>query len=567
MANQDRNVKVTFTGIDKVTKVASGVDKSLDGITESAEQVANSFDSMGDVSMGSMDGMTGAVFKGNLAVTALVGAVGVAGKAVKWGFETMKKAAIAFGEAAQQVGESFIELSERGGKIEDVTVGFQKNFKDTTKALGDLREASGGTISDFDLMLSANKAAMLGVTTDSEELARLLEIARGRAQALGIDTTQAFSDIVTGIGRSSPLILDNLGITTAKYKEQMKALEDRGIILDDAQKKEILLASVLDDTSQAVDTATTRFDIMRAGWTNLTDEIAKGAATTFTTLIDATFPNLIDSFSSIGESISGLTEGAVTWLGEKINAVRTFFTEWWEENRDTIMPIIEDLKWDLKDLASALGDMFNPSEETKESLKGLLTEGVEALVGMLEGDGGLIDLFTTFIEKLDDPENIDEWTQGLKDFNEAMNNIKSVISWFLDRWDTIEALFEGMGKAKNSSFNKGLVDIAGGKSPVGVGNIGGLYNVINGLIGDKKASGGYSHGGMTLVGENGPELVHLPKGSRVSTNEQSKGMMGNNVTINVTGNTIDSSNRVQEIVMQIQNAMARENRLANLSVI
>ena len=33
-----------------------------------------------------------------------------------------------------------------------------------------------------------------------------------RGRAMGLSTTQAFGDIVTGIGRMSPLILDNLGI-------------------------------------------------------------------------------------------------------------------------------------------------------------------------------------------------------------------------------------------------------------------------------------------------------------------------------------------------------------------
>ena len=64
---------------------------------------------------------------------------------------------------------------------------------------------------------------------------------------------------------------------------------------------------------------------------------------------------------------------------------------------------------------------------------------------------------------------------------------------------------------------------------------------------DEKASGGVSDGGMTLVGERGPELLNLSKGSRVHSNDESKQMLkgidGNNTIINnyITINAKDTS--------------------------
>lgn len=58
----------------------------------------------------------------------------------------------------------------------------------------------------------------------------------------------------------------------------------------------------------------------------------------------------------------------------------------------------------------------------------------------------------------------------------------------------------------------------------------------------KMASGGVSGGGITLVGEQGPELVNLSKGSRVHSNAESKKMMGNTVqNFNITINAKDTS--------------------------
>ena len=58
----------------------------------------------------------------------------------------------------------------------------------------------------------------------------------------------------------------------------------------------------------------------------------------------------------------------------------------------------------------------------------------------------------------------------------------------------------------------------------------------------KMANGGVSGGGITLVGEEGPELVNLSKGSRVHSNPDSKKMMGNTVqNFNITINAKDTS--------------------------
>ena len=58
------------------------------------------------------------------------------------------------------------------------------------------------------------------------------------------------------------------------------------------------------------------------------------------------------------------------------------------------------------------------------------------------------------------------------------------------------------------------------------------------------AEGGVAKGGMTVVGERGPELVNLPKGARVHSNRDSKKMVaassGGN-TINITINARDTS--------------------------
>ena len=69
---------------------------------------------------------------------------------------------------------------------------------------------------------------------------------------------------------------------------------------------------------------------------------------------------------------------------------------------------------------------------------------------------------------------------------------------------------------------------------------------------DHKATGGVSRGGMTWVGENGPELVDLPAGSRVYNNRDSR-QIANNATYNINMSLdITKLKRVQDVVDAVQ---------------
>ncbi len=65
---------------------------------------------------------------------------------------------------------------------------------------------------------------------------------------------------------------------------------------------------------------------------------------------------------------------------------------------------------------------------------------------------------------------------------------------------------------------------------------------VFGTIKGKFANGGTSHGGLSLVGERGPELLNLNAGSRVYSNSQSKRMVGGDTNVfNITINAKDTS--------------------------
>ena len=74
------------------------------------------------------------------------------------------------------------------------------------------------------------------------------------------------------------------------------------------------------------------------------------------------------------------------------------------------------------------------------------------------------------------------------------------------------------------------------------------------------SAGGVTGSGLQLVGEKGPELVKLPRGSRVYSNKDSGKMLSgggttNNITIQVTGRVGASDSEIKDIANKLSREM------------
>ena len=94
----------------------------------------------------------------------------------------------------------------------------------TEDYLQTLRDATKGTVSDIDLMKAAVKAKDFRIPL--EDLGKYLSFAQLKAQQTGQSLDYMVDSIVTGLGRQSPQILDNLGLSAAEIKEQTKETGD-----------------------------------------------------------------------------------------------------------------------------------------------------------------------------------------------------------------------------------------------------------------------------------------------------------------------------------------------------
>lgn len=124
------------------------------------------------------------------------------------------------------------ELVTLSGKAEGIERAFYR-ISDTD-FLDKMKKATHGTVSELELMKNSIKANNFQIPLTS--LAQLFEFAAARAQQTGDDVNYLVDSIILGIGRKSPLILDNLGISAVMLRDRLKGVSAEAADIGDIAK-------------------------------------------------------------------------------------------------------------------------------------------------------------------------------------------------------------------------------------------------------------------------------------------------------------------------------------------
>lgn len=119
---------------------------------------------------------------------------------------------------ASRVKDLVTESVNAAREAEGITRAFQR--LDQPGLLDNLRKSTHGTVTDLELMKSAVQANDFRLPLD--QLGKYLEFAQMKARDTGQSVDYLVNSIVTGLGRKSKMILDNLGISAAQLDEEMK---------------------------------------------------------------------------------------------------------------------------------------------------------------------------------------------------------------------------------------------------------------------------------------------------------------------------------------------------------
>ena len=260
--------------------------KVLEIIVKAKDQASKSFDEISKNSKKLEDSLKNVKKYSWIATTALV-----------WLGTVMVKQATDI----EPVRNAFVNLSKTIGESSE-------------EMLKSLKESSKGAVSEYDLMLSANRAMKLWVTDNMQDMNDLMKIARLYGQQMGQDVTQSFNDIVTGLWRWSPMILDNLWIiidSEKAYEEYAQTLWKTANELTKQEKTQALVNATLVE------------------WRKALDEFGEPAQT----------------------------------MGERLAELKNSFTEMWTKIWTALLPVLEKILTAIQPIIDKMVDRINANPE------------------------------------------------------------------------------------------------------------------------------------------------------------------------------------------------------------
>lgn len=262
--------------------------------------------------MGSLESLQGVAIKVSLAASAAIGLIGI-------GMWKLSTDAAAF----EPVRQAFADLAEAAGTSKD-------------DLLDALREASQGMITDTELMTKANLAMLLIGEQVAGELPGLLEIAQIAALTTGQDFDYMFDSLIRGVGRMSPRILDNLGITIDLADAYEDYASKMGLVVDEmtvAEQQQAVMTAVLEIGGEMLDKvglktedlALVKLEQLKTTFKNLKDQLGQQF-----------IPVLVAVLTPLGELAEEYGPAVVAW-GEEFAIVIGDLVNTW------LMPLIEVL--------------------------------------------------------------------------------------------------------------------------------------------------------------------------------------------------------------------------------
>ena len=135
------------------------------------------------------------------------------------GFEMATGAAMTFVNAIKDAAAQGLEMAKQG---EGIRIAFER--LNQPGLLDELNNATHGTVTNLELMKAAVKFNDFNLPLS--QMGTLLAFAQQKAKDTGQSVDYLVESIVTGLGRQSLMILDNLGLSANEIKERMKETGD-----------------------------------------------------------------------------------------------------------------------------------------------------------------------------------------------------------------------------------------------------------------------------------------------------------------------------------------------------
>lgn len=257
---------------------------------------------------------------------------------------------------------------------------------------------------------------------------------------------------------------------------------------------------------------------------------------------------LKNTVAGTNEAMAKTSSGKITQMNNEIG-----------DAEEKIGQLVNTIKGDLasvalpivKDMAGSFQEFFNVMNDSQNSdFHFLSQETVDKLAGIRDGLGTIWDNISSIFGTSGDFGSNFGLTQGLLDILNGIVGALAKASEWAKTLDSQMRGADGQGGGLLDALRTGA-SLASEFTILGAGK-----RLVNGFAGQGASGDGYWKGGRMLVGEYGPEIVDLPRGSSVNSNAQTQRELsvgGANITVNMTiqGNMISNEDYVNYMGQQI----------------
>ena len=283
-------------------------------------------------------------------------------------------------------------------------------------------------------------------------------------------------------------------------------------------------------------------------------------------IMEVFLPGLLDSgdkAQSLGDKVREGVLGALTRLAEWITEHREDIREWMMKGSDAAVWLAEKIKWVIEKIIEFVGWIIKNREEI-----GTWIGRIATIIGMFASFVGMIMTVIGWISDLWGWVSRN-WTlimrlTGLGFIIDAVRWVRTLWGWVDRNWARI-IRFSGIGSISTAVtwakrlwgwINRDWFRVVTLSINIpGFSTLKSAWNMITSAFahgGIRGAATGGLRGGMTLVGEHGPELINLAPGSRVRSNPDTRRLLGQRGQAGMPALIFKSSGRrVDDLLLEI----------------